>query len=232
MESIQAGSRGPFVALLQSLLNRAGASPRLRVDSDWGPLTDQAFMTVLGARSVIGLQTNPAIWRNLGLTVEIDHPVRRHAQPTDMTCWSASMTMLTGHVQSIGPDSAVLGPGNGLVGDDANVELFARQHGKVIVSRHQSLPVAGLIGILRRGPALILGWGRDRRRPDGTLTNGWGHACVLSGIWSTGDADGLTTLFRVHDPWPKNRGRIWHEFYNGQPGRSMGYGRFGDTIIQ
>lgn len=232
MQILQFGSRGHFVALLQSLLNRAGAAPRLRVDGDWGPRTDAAFMRATGASSSNGLQTNPAIWRNLGLSVQIDHAVRLHPQPTDMTCWSASMTMITGSNRSIGPGAAALGTSGGLAASDANVALFARQHGKSIVSRHQSLPVSGLISIMRRGPAMVCGWGRDRRRPDGTMAPDWGHASVLSGVWSTGDADGRTTLFRIHDPWPPNRGRIWHEFYNGQPGRTLGYGRFGDTIIQ
>ncbi len=232
MIMISAGSRGHFVALLQRLLNKSGASPRLRTDGDWGARTDAAFQQAVGASSVIGLQTNAAIWRNLGLTVELDHKVRLHPQPTDMTCWSASMTMLTGLAQSMGPGSAAIGMDGGLVPTDANVAAFARSHGKRIVSSHQSLAVPTLVSILRNGPAMICGWGPDQRRPDGTRAPAWGHVSVLSGIWSTGDSDGQTTLIRVHDPWPPNTGRIWYEFYAGQPGSTMGYARFGDVIIQ
>jgi hypothetical protein len=232
MIMISAGSRGPFVRLMQSLLNRAGASPQLQVDGDWGPRTDSAFQRVVGASSVNGLQTNDAIWRNLGLTTIVDHPVHLFGQPTNMTCWSASMTMLRGTNLSAGSGTARLGASGGLLPDDANVAAFARAHGKQVVSSHQSLPVPSLISILRRGPAIICGWGRDVRRPDGSLAPSFGHASVLSGIWSTNDPDGLTTMFRVHDPWPPNHGAIWFDFYHDRPGRPVGYARFGDVFIQ
>ncbi len=234
MNVISAGSRGYFVQLLQRLLNKAGASPRLRPDGDWGPRTDAAFGRAVGATStnVQGLQTNAVIWRNLGLTVELDHPVQLHPQPTDMTCWSASMTMLTGLAQSMGSGSGTTGMDGSLDPSDANVAAFARSHGKRIVSSHQSLAVPTLISILRNGPAMICGWGPNQRRPDGTHAPAWGHVSVLSGIWSTGDGDGMTTLFRVHDPWPPHTGRVWYDFYSGQPGGTMDYARFGDVILQ
>lgn len=232
MVVISAGSRGAFVKLLQRLLNRAGASPQLRDDGDWGPRTDSAFMRAVGATSVNGLQTNGAIWRNLGLTTIHDHPVQLYGQPTGMTCWSASMTMMTGTNRSAGAGGAALATNGGLRPDDANVAAFAAAYNKRILSSHQSISVAGLIEILRRGPALICGWGPDIVRGDGTRGPSFGHASVLSGVWSTGDADGRTTVFRVHDPWPPNRGEIWYDFYTSRPGVSAGYARFGDVIIQ
>ena len=142
------------------------------------------------------------------------------------------MTMLTGLAQSMGSGSATIGMDGGLVPTDENVAAFARSHGKRIVVSHQSIAVPTLISILRNGPVMLCGWGPDRRMSDGTQAPRWGHVSVLSGIWSTGDGDGMTTLFRVHDPWPPNTGRIWYDFYSGQPGRPLNYARFGDVIIQ
>lgn len=145
------------------------------------------------------------------------------------------MTMLRGTNLSAGSGTAQLGAAGGLlpnVANVANVAAFARAHGKQVASSHQSLPVSSLISIHRRGPAIICGWGRDVRQPDRSLSPSFGHASVLSGNWSSNDPDGLTTMFRVHDPWPPNRGAIWFDFYHDRPGRPVGYARFGDVFIQ
>ena len=43
---------------------------------------------------------------------------------------------------------------------------------------------------------------------------GWSHAVILSGVFSDGDSSGDGTMFRLHDPWPLNVGKIYGSFAN------------------
>jgi hypothetical protein len=63
----------------------------------------------------------------------------------------------------------------------------------------QSWLVAGLVGLLRRGPLWVAGWVPS------------GHAVVYGSIHGDGTPDG--TLIVIYDPWPPGRGAIRGELY-------------------
>src|SRR5947207_1595075 len=152
MELLREGSRNDQVKLLQRLLNkRRIATPPLREDGSFGAKTRAAVSAFqsqqrLFADGVAGPQT----WQGLGIRYDITHPVRLYPQPTNMTCWSASATMILGNM-SVGPGQAAI-PGGGLDPSPANVALFASGLGWRM-HYPQSWTVAGLAGLLQRKPA-------------------------------------------------------------------------------
>lgn len=208
MDIIHAGSRSLQIPLVQRLLNKKGATPPLAEDGIYGPLTRAAVIAfqrrqTLTPDGVVG----PVTWNRLGLTIDIQHQVRLVPQPTGMTCWSASASMILGNM-SVGPGHANI-PGGGLAPDPANVRTFAdglgwRMH------YPQSWSVSGLAGIMRRKPVWAVG--------GGAAGGGWLHAIVFSGLWSDGAEDGSGTMLRVHDPWPPNVGSVYARFYRGTIG--------------
>jgi hypothetical protein len=204
MDVVQQGSLSPHVKLLQRLLNkRHVATPSLKEDGAFGPKTKTAVTTFQGQQhlkpdGVVGSQT----WQRLGIRHDITHPVRLFPQPTGMTCWSASATMILGNV-SVGPGQATLSSSGGLAPSPANIEVFARGLGWR-VHYPQSWTVSGLASLIQRKPAWAVGGG-----------SGWLHAIVLSGLWSDGAEDGSGTLLRIHDPWPPGVGAVYTRFYRG-----------------
>jgi hypothetical protein len=142
----------------------------------------------------------------LGITIDITHPVRLFPQPTNMTCWSAAATMIVGNM-SIGPGSANLGTGGGLVPSPENVQRFAQGLGWRMYYP-QTWTVGGLAGLLRRKPVWAVGGGSSP-------TGNWLHAIVLSALWSDGAEDASATMIRIHDPWPPNVGQVYGRFYRG-----------------
>jgi hypothetical protein len=207
MELLQQGSRNDQVKLLQRLLNkRRIATPPLKEDSAFGLKTKAAVTTFqaqqrLNADGIVGSQT----WQRLGIRYDITHPVRLFPQPTNVTCWSASATMILGNM-SVGPGLAAI-PGGGLEASPANVELFARGLGWRM-HYPQTWTVAGLGSLLQRKPAWAVGGGSS-------VAGGWRHAIVLSGFWSDGAEDASGTLLRIHDPWPPGVGSVYARFYRG-----------------
>jgi hypothetical protein len=207
MELLRQGSFGDQVKLLQRLLNkRRTTTPPLREDGAFGPKTHAAVAAFqatqrIGTDGIVG----PATWQRLGIRYDITHPVRLFPQPTGVTCWSASATMILGNV-SVGPGRAQI-PGGGLEPSPQNVEVFARGLGWRMYYP-QSWTVSGLASLLQRKPAWAVGGGSS---PGG----GWLHAIVFSGLWSDGAEDGSGTMLRIHDPWPPNVGSVYARFYRG-----------------
>jgi hypothetical protein len=208
MQVLRRGSQGLQVQLLQRLLNKAqtrtgSTGTLLGTDGSFGALTEsalQAFQTRqpgLIPDKVAGNQT----WRALGLCTEKEHAwVRLFGQPTANTCWSAAATMILGN-QSAGVGNAYPGKKGGLppVGD--NYIEFARSYGWDALNYSPS--VAELVDIVSRTPVWV-----------GLAGLNLAHAVVLSGVYSDGDERGDGTLFRIHDPGPIGRGRIYGSFAN------------------
>lgn len=200
MDMLRRGSRAPQVKLAQRLLNKhLDPRPRFAEDAIFGPQTQGAVKDFqrsegLSPDGIVG----PNTWRALGVTLDISHPVRLYGQPTNMTCWSAAATMLTGRMQSIGPGGAQTGPSGGLRPSYSNVQTFADAHG-LRMNAPQSYSVQGLAGLMRKGPLWVAGWVPS------------GHAVVYGGIHGDGTVDG--TLIVIYDPWPPGRGRIHGEIY-------------------
>jgi len=208
MDTLRQGSAGDQVKFLQRLLNkRRIVTPSLKEDGVFGPKTKDtltAFQSQqrIASDGVAGSTT----WQRLGVRYEIVHPVRLFPQPTNMTCWSASATMILGNM-SVGPGGALLTPSGGLTPSPANIEEFARGL-RWRMYYPQSWSVPGLASLLQRKPVWAVGGGSSP-------TGSWLHAIVLSGLWSDGAEDGTGTLLRVHDPWPPGVGAVYSRFYRG-----------------
>lgn len=207
MDLVQQGSRSDHVKLLQRLLNkRRIVTPSLKEDGEFGAKTTSAVSTFQSQQRLfvdgrVGAQT----WQRLGIRYDVTHPVRLFPQPTSMTCWSASATMILGNM-SVGPGRAAI-PGGGLEPSPKNVEVFARGLGWRM-HYPQTWTVSGLGTLLQRKPAWAVGGGNS---PGG----GWLHAIVLSGFWSDGAEDGSGSMLRIHDPWPPGVGSVYTRFYRG-----------------
>ena len=207
METLQMGSRAIPVKLLQRLLNKKGATPRLVEDGAFGPLT-HAAVRAFQTRERIAQDgvAGPNTWSRLGITIDITHPVRLFGQPTGMTCWSAAATMIVGNM-SVGPGSATLAPGGGMVPDADNIRRFGEGLGWRM-HYPQTWTVGGLGSLLRGKPVWAVGGGSSP-------TGDWLHAIVLSALWSDGAPDASGTMLRIHDPWPPNVGKVYGRFYRG-----------------
>ncbi len=208
MRILRHGSRGFEVRFLQRLLNRAATSDRtggvlLQVDGIFGPRTEAALRAFQGRHrpllvdGVAGSQS----WNVLGLRTEKEHiHVTLSGQPSGTSCWSAAATMILGN-QSVGLGGANLGLDGGLLGTMEAHRAFAGSLGWQMLNH--SPGVKEMISLVQRTPVWISAGGSD-----------WAHAVVLSGVYSDGDGSGDGTMFRIHDPWPQGRGRIYGSFAN------------------
>jgi len=107
MDILRLGARQDQVKLLQRLLDKKKSSvPLLREDGIFGPKTQAAVINFqtknrIGADGAAG----PLTWEALGIRYDFTHPVMLYPQPSNVTCWSASATMILGNM-SVGPGKA------------------------------------------------------------------------------------------------------------------------------
>ena len=216
MEVVKRGSRGSCALMAQMLLNnrirelgdRLGKPvPPLVEDGVFGEKSEKALIDFLdrGLRVSHRPVIDDVIWRRIGLTVEIDHKVRLIGQSHGGLCWQAAAEMVLGGQVTVGPGSADTDKRGALQPDLENLQRFAESYGWRF-----SLPTLNAVAfaaLARQSPIWIAG--------QGVAGNGhaYGHAIVVSGMWSDGDPTGSTTLLRVHDPWPGPVGRIYHVAY-------------------
>jgi len=204
---LRRGSRGIEVEYLQRLLNKDVTRDRsarsLVVDGIFGETSHAAVRNyqerhqALAADGIVGNNT----WRALGLIIEKEHPrVILFGQPTGTSCWSAAATMILGN-QSVGPGGATLTNSGTLRDSMQNLQTFSRSLGWQMINH--SPTVLEMVRLVQRTPVWI-----------GAGGSNWGHAVVLSGVYSDGDSRGEGTIFRIHDPWPQGRGRIYGSFAN------------------
>jgi len=164
VETLRQGSRALPVKLLQRLLNKKGANPRLGEDGIFGPKT-RAGVLAFQARGRIAQDgvVGTATWARLGLTVDITHSMQLVPQPTNMTCWTAAATMIVGNM-SVGPGGARISSTGGLLPSLANVQRFAQSLGWVLYGP-QTWTVRGLAALLSRRPLWAVGgWIEPGRR--------------------------------------------------------------------
>ena len=209
VDNLRQGSTGDQVKLLQRLLNKGIApTPPLNEDGIYGAKTLAALLEFKRSERMTPTpNVDGPVWQKLGITIDIAPTVTLFPQPTGMTCWSASATMVLGSNQSIGPGRAVLGNDGGMNPTVQNIETFTKGlHWRLYYP--MSWTVRGIADLLRRGPAWAVGGGNSP-------TGGWLHAIVISGIWSDGDENGSGTMLRIHDPWPPQVGKVYGRFYRG-----------------
>lgn len=203
MNTLNRGARGADAMFLQVLLNKHGASPRLVEDGIFGQKTENAVRAFKTARRInpVNGQAGPTLWAQMGHTTERLHPVTLFGQPTGMTCWSAAATMIFGNM-SVGPGGAGLSADGGLLPTIENVETFVSGIGWRMATNMTAPPASILISVLNRGPAWVVFTGVNMK-----------HAVVFSGYYSDGSDSGV--VFRVHDPWPPNKGTVYGTTYHG-----------------
>lgn len=206
MQVLRRGSRHFQVKLLQQLLNkekkRAGlGDPFLTPDGDFGGLTDSALYAFqkrshLVPDKIAGNKT----WRALGLRIEMEHAwVKLVGQTAQMSCWSAAATMIKGNM-TVGPGRGSLDPtSGGLLSDAASLRAFAEGLGWTALNYSPSL--GELVDTVCRTPVWIAAEGPN-----------FGHAVVLSAVYSDGSNTEDGVLFRIHDPWPIGIGSIYGSF--------------------
>ena len=207
MQVLRKGSRHFQVKLLQSLLNKKKkqdglGAPFLNPDGDFGGLTDSALYAFqkrhhLVADKIAGFNT----WQASGLRIEMEHSwVQLIGQTTDMSCWSAAASMILGNM-TVGPGSGSLSPTGGLITNAASLQAFAEGLGWKALN--YSPDVGELVDIVTRTPVWIVAAGPS-----------FGHAVVLSGVYSDGTRTGDGVLFRIHDPWPVGVGSVYGSLAN------------------
>ena len=76
-------------------------------------------------------------------------------QSSAKDCWAAALAMLLG--RSVGPGTASVGPGGGLLPTGANLRAFAASHNLKILPPARTWTPEGLAQILAAGPILIMG---------------------------------------------------------------------------
>lgn len=208
MQSVRNGSRGFEVMYLQRLLNLRN-NAGLREDGAFGPRTEAGLKAWQRSKHTPDTGVADAmVFQRLGMTVCIEHPIQLFGQPTGMTCWSASMTMLRGTNMSVGPGSATLGATGGLQTTQGNVETFARENGFRVLSSMRSYTINEMENWIRPGALLAIGSGQAGPRR-------FAHACVISGFYSDQNPNGSATMLRIHDPEPVGQGSIGWAFFGG-----------------
>lgn len=204
MQTISQGFKGAPAMFVQRMLNKAGATPALGEDADFGRLTKAAvvaFQSANGIHPANGTVSH-STWSRFGRIIEHKHRVNFSSQPTNMTCWSAAATMMVGGGQSMGPGSSTMHADGGLEPSLANIEVFARDMGWRMLTNMSAPPPGQLITGLQRGPIWVVFQGAT-----------FAHAVVFNEVFSDGDASGDGTVFAVQDPWPPGVGTQYATTY-------------------
>lgn len=225
MRVLRQGSSGVQVKFLQRLLNkaasRAGISgATLAEDGGFGALTENAlYQFQLRTPGLVSDKTvGPQTWNALGLKSWKEHNWVRLVPQNERNCWSAAASMIKGPL-SIGPHGAPVNKDHGIEGGEKSLRIFAQALGWEYLE--YTCTVKTLINLVFRTPIWLFAtfnynainynnYG-GRYYPDS-----WGHVVVPSAVYTDGDPSGDGTLFRVHDPAPVGKGKI--------------YGTFGDSF--
>jgi hypothetical protein len=206
MQTLQQGSTGSPVKLLQRLLNLKQGNKILDEDGAFGAKTTGEVKSFqvrnwLKPDGIVGAES----WRALGLKIDIDHRVKLFPQPKNMTCWSAAATMLF-NTLSVGQGRAAAGASGGSAASGWNISVFARDLG-LTMHAPTTWTVQGFAALLGRGP-LWVGSVQPLGSPKAVQS---GHVVVVGSLWGTGEPDG--TMLQIYDPWPVGFGSIYGTFY-------------------
>lgn len=206
MRVLRNGSRGLDVQYMQRLLIRADVRenadiPFCDTDGIFGQETERAIRALQRRRPgmMVDGVVGPRTWTALGLRSHREHPIRLFGQPTGMTCWSAAATMILGTHRSVTQGAAETGPQGGLRPSIDNITAFGRGLGWRMPNATPTVPT--LVALLMQTPLWLTAQHSTGR-----------HAVVLSGVYSDGDASGIGTMVRIHDPWPQGHGAVYGSF--------------------
>ncbi len=237
------GARGRDVEIIQMALNaKLTPSHNLVVDGQFGRNT---YLAVVAFQRMNGLQTDGIVGPNTGSLIFvtedagylfIDHGIRLIPQPTDMTCWAASVAMVNGTtIQQVidktpkdmidkdgglknfsGYSDSPTGFANGLPGN----QRFANIH-KLRYYPPQSHTFNALIDLIKAGPIIVSELDSEKRYR--TKWGSSGHRYVIGGFQTNSGPYGYrpneygTNLadrsIRVINPWrPKVGNARWSNF--------------------
>lgn len=203
LQTVRNGSRNVDTALLQALLNKQGASPRLAVDGVFGRKTDQALRQYQRTKPALTANgvADQSVWNSLPYIIrETRHNVTLRAQTGQMGCWSAAAGMITNAQMSHGSGNAGTGTSGALAPTLANVQTFVQGLGWRMRT-NQSAPSANAIAqAMARGPVWV-----------GFVSTSFKHVVVFSKILTDGTDEG--TAIEVMDPWPVGSGTQYSTGY-------------------
>jgi hypothetical protein len=217
MQVLRRGSSGLQVKFLQRLLNKAESQAgisgtTLAEDGGFGTFTENALHKFqlrtpwLAADKTVGPQT----WKALGLQKAVEHNWVRMVPQTPVkagTCWSAAASMIKGPL-SVG-SQGVPTDDDGMSADPDSLRTFAQGLGWDYLEYTPTLNT--LINLVSRTPI----WLAVAFKYSGRFApDAWGHVVVPSAVYTDGDPSGDGTLFRMHDPYPRGKGRIFGTFAN------------------
>ncbi|GAA0816504.1 papain-like cysteine protease family protein [Spirilliplanes yamanashiensis] len=129
--------------------------------------------------------------------VSVHHSVSLVAQPTDTSCWAASIAMLVGETPQAVVDRVGLEI-DGSYGWD-QIEPAARQWGLTPLYPACGMPDLLASWLYQHGPLWVVEIGAPY------------HAVVVGGIEGDGTEDG--TYVTVYNPWPPNGGAVEQETF-------------------
>ncbi|MFM2390583.1 MAG: hypothetical protein RLZZ437_2138 [Pseudomonadota bacterium] len=215
MITLRLGSRAHEVLLLQRLLNvyfeTDNNVPNISEDGIFGPQTEamlRRFQTAYSGpagRLTVDAVAGPTTWRALGLRGDVAWPVPQLGQNTAMSCWVVCAGLATGRMASTVPTGVRFDPINasypggrapgGMHSDVPNIENYAREN-QMRLSPSIPNSVEGMLGLLRAGPAILVGV-----RASGGL-----HAVVISAAYVA--ARNSDSMIRISNPSPMGRGSI------------------------
>jgi hypothetical protein len=204
MRNLTQGMHGADVLFLQCLINKAEQASTVAEDGQFGPRTRAAVVRYqqrehLPGAGYVGADT----WARFGRLEERLHATTLVAQPTGYTCWSAAAAMVL-HARRPGAGGALVLPHGDLDMAITNIDIFLASLGWHMVNNQTMPALSTVIAAVRRAPLWVAYRG-----------NGFAHAVVYTGVYTSGSGDEDTTVFRIHDPWPPNRGSVYGTTYRG-----------------
>ncbi len=224
MRFLQIGARGADVMFAQRLFNNAPANLQggvaLVEDGVFGPRTQAAIQTfqtrstpALGPGGAIQTSTmrrdgsiDDQTWSALGAGPSREHNVALVAQYNQNTCWHACMDMILGGGQCRNMPVGVVITSGHSQGQLNNTPYALRIYATALGGRLQRAPTTAgaLCALIQNRPAVLIGH---------SVRYGGGHAVVLSGFYNDARRDDLSTVIRVHNPWPAHKGDIQGSVY-------------------
>lgn len=256
------GARGTDVETIQMALNtKLKPSHNLVVDGQFGRNT---YLAVVAFQRMNGLQMDGIVGPNTGSLIFvtedagylfIDHRIRLIPQPTDMTCWAASVAMVNRTTVKqvkdktpkdlIGKDGGIsnfspyvrspTGFANSLPGN----QRFADIH-KLRYYPPQTYTFNALIDLIKAGPIIVSELNSEKRYR--TKWGSPGHQYVIGGFQTNKGPYGYheneyginsaDRSIRVINPWPPKVGNArWSNFDFWMSNRYGGITEYSDSKV-
>ena len=133
----------------------------------------------------------------------VDLSVQLVPQPTDVSCWAASMAMIVGNRDQTSTTSDAIAQAANMTTTDgygwSDIENAVKQWGLTELGPACALPTAWADMLNAHGPIWIVETGAPY------------HAVVVTGVEGDGTPEGSFII--VNNPWPPNAGAVERKAY-------------------